>query len=205
MVAACDASPAMIAQAESHGGVMNGSPIAYTVAPAAPLPYPDQTFDLVTCQQGLQFFGDAGAALGEMARVLVPGGRLVASVWCPPEDCSVFHAFMLALRNAGLPELADLMTTPFPRWTADELVARTRQRGFREAAVTAVTRDLVFPGGLAETMAAFGGTPLGPRLGQLDAEASRALVAAAERTFAPLRAGSSIQGPMRSWILLATV
>ena len=205
MVAACDSSPAMIAQAESHGDVQGGAPIAYTIAPAAPLPYPDQSFDLVTCQQGLQFFADAGAALGEMARVLVPGGRLAASVWCQPEECAVFHAFMLALRDAGQPELADLMTTPFPRWTGDDLVARTRQRGFREAAVTAETRDLVFPEGLGQAMAAFGGTPIGPRLGQLDARASQALADAAERTFAPLRSGSSIRGPMRSWVLLATV
>ena len=40
------------------------------------------SFDVVVCQQGLQFFPDKAAALREMHRVLVPGGRLALSVWC---------------------------------------------------------------------------------------------------------------------------
>ena len=36
---------------------------------------PDAAFDVVLCQQGVQFFPDRPAALREMRRVLVPGGR----------------------------------------------------------------------------------------------------------------------------------
>jgi ubiquinone/menaquinone biosynthesis C-methylase UbiE len=42
---------------------------------------PDSSFDVVLCQQGLQFFPDRGAALREVRRVLVPGGRALLSVW----------------------------------------------------------------------------------------------------------------------------
>lgn len=38
-------------------------------------------FDVVVCQQGLQFFPDKTAALRDMHRVLVSGGRLAISVW----------------------------------------------------------------------------------------------------------------------------
>ena len=44
------------------------------------LPFPDGSFDVVTCQQGLQFFPDRSAALREMKRVLAHGGRLVFTV-----------------------------------------------------------------------------------------------------------------------------
>lgn len=37
--------------------------------------------DVVLCQQGLRFFPDKLAALREMHRVLVPGGRVLLSVW----------------------------------------------------------------------------------------------------------------------------
>lgn len=41
----------------------------------------DDPFDLVICQQGLQFFPDRTATATEVLRVLAPGGRFVAAVW----------------------------------------------------------------------------------------------------------------------------
>src|SRR3546814_18138199 len=48
---------------------------------AVNLDLPNQAFDLVLCQQGLQFFPDRPAALREIRRVLAPEGRTVVSVW----------------------------------------------------------------------------------------------------------------------------
>ena len=42
---------------------------------------PNDSFDVVLCQQGLQYFLDKPKALSEIKRVLVPGGRLALSVW----------------------------------------------------------------------------------------------------------------------------
>lgn len=44
---------------------------------AGRLPFPDNTFDLVTCLEVLEFLPDARAALAECVRVLKPGGWLV--------------------------------------------------------------------------------------------------------------------------------
>ncbi|HSC01427.1 MAG TPA: methyltransferase domain-containing protein [Burkholderiaceae bacterium] len=40
-----------------------------------------QPFDVVICQQGLQFFPDKPAAARQMRRALAPGGRLAVSTW----------------------------------------------------------------------------------------------------------------------------
>lgn len=202
-IAACDSSPGMIEVALAKPEIPDGAPIAYTVAPAAPLPYPDQTFDVATCQQGLQFFPDARKALAEIRRVLVPGGRLVASVWCPPEDCTVFYGYIRTLRDAHQDELADLMTTPFPRLTADDLAGRAGEVGFSAVTVDDETRELVFAGGLDQALEALRAGPIGPALARLDAAAQAALRAAAERAFAPLVVDGAVRGPMRSWILTA--
>jgi SAM-dependent methyltransferase len=45
------------------------------VTPAESLPQGDGSFDIVICRQGTQFMDDA-AAIGEMVRVLRPGGRV---------------------------------------------------------------------------------------------------------------------------------
>jgi ubiquinone/menaquinone biosynthesis C-methylase UbiE len=46
-------------------------------AAAAPLPFADERFQVVTCLEALEFFDDAPAALDEMVRVLRPGGWLL--------------------------------------------------------------------------------------------------------------------------------
>jgi ubiquinone/menaquinone biosynthesis C-methylase UbiE len=56
------------------------------------MPFPDATFDLALCQQGLQFFPDRLAALREIRRTLVPGGRLAFSVWRPIQHSPGFAA-----------------------------------------------------------------------------------------------------------------
>lgn len=49
------------------------------------LPFPDNTFDAISCRFGFMFFPDMQLAANEMARVLKPGGRIAASVWNGPE------------------------------------------------------------------------------------------------------------------------
>lgn len=44
---------------------------------AGALPFPDNTFDLVTCLEALEFMPDPRRALDELVRVLRPGGLLV--------------------------------------------------------------------------------------------------------------------------------
>jgi ubiquinone/menaquinone biosynthesis C-methylase UbiE len=61
---------------------------------AAAMPFADGSFDLILCQQGLQYFPDRPGAMREMGRVLVPGGRLAVSVWGPYER-QPFHVALI--------------------------------------------------------------------------------------------------------------
>jgi ubiquinone/menaquinone biosynthesis C-methylase UbiE len=58
-----------------------GVPIAWRHGDVCALPFAEGQFEVVVCQQGLQFVPDPGAALREMRRVLVPGGRLAVAVF----------------------------------------------------------------------------------------------------------------------------
>ena len=49
------------------------------------LPFPDNTFDAISCRFGFMFFPDMQLAAKEMARVLKPGGKIATSVWNIPD------------------------------------------------------------------------------------------------------------------------
>jgi SAM-dependent methyltransferase len=77
-VVGVDASPAMVAAAsEADAGG------EYLVADAAKLPFPDGHADLVVAFMSLMDVDDMPSAVGELARVLEPGGKLVLAVVHP--------------------------------------------------------------------------------------------------------------------------
>ena len=49
------------------------------------LPFPDNTFDAISCRMGFMFFPDMLLAAKEMFRVLKPGGKIAIAVWSVPE------------------------------------------------------------------------------------------------------------------------
>lgn len=59
---------------------------------AAALPLGDgEQFDVVVCQQGLQFFADKAAAVGQLRRALAKGGRLAVTTWRSDEEIPFFR------------------------------------------------------------------------------------------------------------------
>lgn len=75
-VVGCDLDPGMITQAAGSTGGRE-TPVSYLLARAEMLPFRDASFDLVTSITVLAFVPEAAQALGELSRVLRPGGRLV--------------------------------------------------------------------------------------------------------------------------------
>ncbi len=55
--------------------------VEYLQADIHALPFADANFDRVTSRLGVMFFGDLAKALGEMHRVLKPGGRVALLTW----------------------------------------------------------------------------------------------------------------------------
>ncbi len=80
-VTGADINDVMIDTARRHAGANDTRNIRWCIGDATDLPFESSIFNAVLCQQGLQFMPNRLMALCEMARVLVPGGRLVASVW----------------------------------------------------------------------------------------------------------------------------
>ena len=76
-VTASDLTPEMLAAAEAHlrgAGVTN---VDFAPADAQALPFPADAFDIVTCRIAPHHFPDPAAFVGEVRRVLRPGGRFL--------------------------------------------------------------------------------------------------------------------------------
>lgn len=143
---------------------------------AGDLPFPEGAFDAVLCQQVLQFVPDPGAALGEMRRVLVPGGRSALAVWRPIDFHPGYATVADALERHVGEEAATMMRSPFPSWGRDELRDLVRGAGFREVVVTVGIGSMRYPSPEEFVRREAASSPLAGPLGSLDRDVRDALV-----------------------------
>jgi SAM-dependent methyltransferase len=97
-VVGLDANPAMLATARRVSEA-EGLRVSWVQGSAQELPFEDRSFDLVVCQHGLQFFPDRAGAVGEMYRVLAPGGRAVLVTWRGLEQNPFFAEYERAVSS----------------------------------------------------------------------------------------------------------
>ena len=139
-----DLNPGMLAVARALPPPQ-GASIEWREGNVSAIPFPDATFDLALCQQGLQFFPDRPAALREMRRVLVSRGRLTLSVWRPMQFSPGFSALATALGRHIAPEAAAIMQGPFALGSAEDLRTLITGAGFGEVVVRPAAKSLRFP------------------------------------------------------------
>jgi ubiquinone/menaquinone biosynthesis C-methylase UbiE len=130
-VTGLDLNPGMLATARSLA-LVSGASIDWQEGSAVALPFADATFDVVLCQQGLQFFPDRMAALREMRRVLAPGGRLALSVWRPISHQPFFFALAEALTRHVSPQVGASVRAASTLGEATELRALLADAGLQE-------------------------------------------------------------------------
>jgi len=87
LLTAVDLSPEMLTAARARAAEL-GRKVDLREADAEALPFPDASFDSVVCTLAMCAVPDDRAAIGEMGRVLRPGGRLllldhIGSSWWP--------------------------------------------------------------------------------------------------------------------------
>ena len=178
-----DLSPAMVAVGRA-AAAMEGITITWHVARADAIPLPDAALDLVVIHQGLQFFPDRLAALQEVLRVLVPGGRVVSATWTALGD-NPFNAALAAIiaRHLGTPA----MDAPFALGERAALQPLFEQAGFGDIDIRRIHKPVRFPDPatfVARSVESASASV--PGLQALDGAARTALIAAIQSDMVPV-------------------
>jgi SAM-dependent methyltransferase len=159
---------------------------------------------VVLCQQGLQYFPDRTKAMAEMARVLVPGGRLALNVWGALER-QPFHAALISAVGTFLG--ADARATFDPAFslnTVEELRQLATIAGLGNVRVRFEERTLRYPV-TGRLVAGFtGATPVTAQLMALPDDSRQALVARVVETLAGYVVDAGLAAPMENHFLTAT-
>lgn len=102
-----DLSEGMLETAKEHAQSRQIKNYDAETGDVSKLHYPDRSFNAISCRMGFMFFPDILSTLQEMKRVLIPGGRLAASVWGPPQQ-----NFWVTVTMGTIAQLMDLPPPP---------------------------------------------------------------------------------------------
>ena len=98
-VVATDVSPQMLALAREGARMLGLQNIEFREMDAEEPDLPAHTFQAIVCRWGLMFLPHLSTALCKLRRLLVPGGRLAAAVWGPPERAPAMSLPMGIIRQ----------------------------------------------------------------------------------------------------------
>ena len=166
-VVACDISAAMLAAAAARPVETGSAPIEYLECSASELDVADSTFDVVLCQQGLQFFPDRVAAVAEMARAVRPDGLVAVSTWAAEHPLGLFGPMCETMARSGIEEPYRGAYDPASySISAPDLIDLLEEAGLRDARVEVATVDSVWSS-VDDAVSALLGTPFGPLVSRL--------------------------------------
>jgi SAM-dependent methyltransferase len=182
-----------------------GTAITWQQGDATALLLPNTAFDVVLCQQGLQYFPQRAMALQEMARVLVPGGRLALSVWRPIERQPFFVALVDAIESHVSADVGALQRAAFTLGDADELRGLLTAAGFRTPHLQLVVKLMRAPS-LAEYLPGFlAATPMAGAVAAMDEAARTAMFHDLQGRLRPYVDDTGLAVPMECHVVVAQI
>ena len=197
-VTGLDLNGGMLALARASGAI-----VEWREGNAMDLPFAANAFDVVVCQQGLQFFPDGAGALREMRRVLVPGGRLAVAVWCAIESSPGHCALALGLERHVGTEAAGLMSALFRLGDSQALQTILQSAGFHDMRVRREKRVARFPSPELFTRWFVAGSVLGRTAVQVREESLMAMIREVDGALQSYTSADGLVFPMEAHLAVA--
>lgn len=165
-----DLNPGMLAVAREK----SPAEVEFVQGDALSMPFEDGSFDVVTCQQGLQFFPDRAQGLAEFHRVLASRGRAVVACWAEIE-ASPAYAVIAEVMAEQMPDAIGAARNPFALHDPDELRGLLEGAGFEDVSIDRVEREGSFHSPAEFARSYLQGSALAVTLEEQPEEARKAL------------------------------
>ena len=128
-------------------------------------------FDAAVCALGLMYVPDPVKALGEMLRLLKPGGRATAAVWGARAKCGWAEIFPIVDAHVS----SDVCPLFFQLGTKDSLARAFTQAGFSDVRCARLEVELRYASGDEALNAAFRGGPVALAYNRFDEKTREAV------------------------------
>jgi ubiquinone/menaquinone biosynthesis C-methylase UbiE len=203
-VTVTDVSPGMLETANQYAQQDGLNNLEYHVADTERLPFANHSFDRALCRCAVMFFPDPAAALREIRRVLVPGGRAAFLAWGPLQENPLFSGTFAAIGKVrSLPQPPP--GTPYPfKFAAPGTLSQTLEAaGYNdvsEQSIQPISRWDVTPEQFTALMVEMGG--LDWLLSQMSQEQREAVLNDITDHFRGYRRADAVEFPLS--LVLAT-
>lgn len=198
-----DVNPAMLTVAKRVSAGID-PPIRYAQGTADALPVDDGAADVVFCQQGLQFFPDPAAALGQLHRICAPGGRLGVATCRDLAHQPGYRVLVDVLARHAGPEAAGIIASPYALGDLERLRGLVTGAGFTGTHARIVVSPMRVPSAEALLRGETSSSPLGDVVERLGPDAGRAAVDDLTTALAPHTDDDGVLFPFETVVLTAT-
>ncbi len=184
--------------------ICNVTPIKWKQCNAEAMPFPDAGFDVVLCQQGLQYFTDRSLALKEINRLLAPEGRLVFSVWRPLKYFPFYLALHGALEQYVSKEAASILASAFSLGDSKKLKELFKSAGFKNIDISLVIRQMRYPSPEDFLIGGFAASPFANEILALSKSKREEMFLAVQKSISDYIDDHGLAAPMECYVVSAT-
>lgn len=190
-VVGVDLSETMVSLARARAHERGFGHVRFERMDAEALELPPASFDVALSALGLMYVPDARKAVGEMARVVAPGGRVVAAVWGQRSRCGWAEVFPIVDAQVK----SEVCPLFFALGTADSLGAVFQDAGLADVMTERLETRLEWASADDACGAAFVGGPVALAYSRFDERTRQAVHRAYLESLEPWRNGSGYAVP----------
>ncbi len=170
---------------------------------ASNLPFQDNRFDVLLCQQGLQYFPERDSALKEIYRVITQGGRLVLSVWRLMEFSPFYKVLHEIIKQNLGKKNAAILSSAYSLSDKNQLRSLIEKAGFKKINIRIVIKQMYvtdlkefFLGGMIAS-------PYAAAFAELNKNTQQKIIKYLESSLQDYLDDEGLVAPMEAWVVSA--